>query len=131
MVRCDLGGIAHSSLSCRGGDHMEFGIDELISIAGGIFGFIGGTSIVAGLLLRRFDRLEKKLDRREQDRVTESVIRDELIAACGSLGEANAKGLQAVTTPDACRAELERLQSKRAEYEEFMRKKSAEYLHYN
>ena len=110
---------------------MEFGIDELISIGGGIFGFVGGTSVIAGLLLRRFDRLEKKLDRRERDRVTESVIRDEFIAACGSLSEANAKGLQAVTTQDACKDELERLREKRAKYDEFMRTKSAEYLHYN
>lgn len=113
------------------GDYMEFGIDELISIGGGIFGFVGGTSVIAGLLLRRFDRLEKKLDRRERDRVTESVIRDELIAACGSLSEANAKGLQAVTTQEACKDELEQLREKRAKYDEFMRTKSAEYLHYN
>ena len=37
---------------------------EIFRALASVFGFIGGASIVAGIILRRIDRFEKKLDKR-------------------------------------------------------------------
>ncbi|MBQ8510648.1 MAG: hypothetical protein IJ493_12145 [Clostridia bacterium] len=102
---------------------------DLSGIVGAFMGFIGGASVISGLLLRRFDKLERKLDRREADRVRESVMQGETLDAVGRLCEANTLGLRTLTTDAACSGELNAYRQASSRLERFLREKSAEYLH--
>jgi len=51
------------------GDGM--GVSEIQGAVAAVLSFIGGTGIISGLLLRRLDKLEKKLDSQEDARVEE------------------------------------------------------------
>ena len=96
----------------------------------GLFGFLGGTSLVSGLLLRRFDRFEKKLDRREADRVEESIRREEVMLAMGRLCEANTSAVRILTgCGETCLPEQEAYREANQKFEHFLREKSAQYLH--
>lgn len=102
---------------------------EFFGIIYSTAGFIGLGSVISGLILRRFDRLEKKLDRREKDLIRESVIEGEALNACAKLGEANTLALRAITSDELYENELENLRHSINALDTFMREKSAEYLH--
>ena len=90
---------------------------------------IGVSSIISGLVLRRIDKLERLLERRENDKVNENVARGELLHTAGRLAEANTLAIRAITSEDACKSELDDYRTAADKLEHFMRKKSAEYLH--
>ena len=46
-------------------------MSEIQDAVAAVLSFIGGTGIISGLLLRRLDKLEKKLDSQEDARVEE------------------------------------------------------------
>lgn len=105
------------------------GIVEIFSFAGSVLGFIGGSAIISGLILRRIDKFEKKLDRRESDRIKENLMRSELLLACDRLCEANTEELRKLMSEDICETELCEAREARSRLEAFIRAKSAEYLH--
>ncbi len=102
------------------------GIGEIITF---VCGIIGTSSIISGLVLRRIDKLERLLERRESDRVNENIARGDLIHASGKLAEANTLAIRAITSDEACYSELIEYRSAADKLEHFMREKSAEYLH--
>lgn len=104
---------------------------DIGAIITSICSIIGTSSIISGLVLRRIDRLERQLDRRESDRVDENIARGDLLHAAGRLAEANTLALRVVTTDEACASELCEYRRAADKLEHFMREKSAEYLHAN
>ena len=105
--------------------------EELFSALSGIAGFLGASGIVSTLITRRIDKLEKKLDAREADRVEENLIRGESLIAVGKLAEADTLALQAITCDEVCARELSDHRKTSEKLEHFMRSKIAEYLHSN
>lgn len=63
---------------------------EIGNILVAVFSFLGGAGIVSGVFLRRFDRMEKKLDKQEEARIEESIVIVTGIRAIGHLSEATA-----------------------------------------
>ena len=55
-----------------------------------IFGFIGGAGIISGIVLRKFDKVNKKIDGQTKARVEESIVIISGIQAIGHLAEATA-----------------------------------------
>ncbi|MBQ8249741.1 MAG: hypothetical protein IJY93_07685 [Clostridia bacterium] len=102
------------------------GIGEIITL---VCSIVGTSSIISGLILRRIDKLEGLLERRESDRVNENIARGDLIHASGKLAEANTLAIRAITSEEACLSELIEYRSAADKLEHFMREKSAEYLH--
>ncbi len=102
---------------------------EILTILTTVFGLVGGASIISGILLRRIDKLEKKLDLREQDRVDEAVLTGQLLTSCERLTEANTDALRVLSGEELCEAELSSMRAARERLESFVVKKSAEYLH--
>lgn len=94
-----------------------------------VCGIAGTSSIISGLVLRRIDKLERILERRESDRVDENIARGDLMHATGKLAEANTEALQVITSDDACAKQLLEYRLAADKLEHFMREKSAEYLH--
>ena len=93
--------------------------------------FVGASGIISGLVLRRIDRLERKLDAREADRVEENIVRGDAIITAGKLSEANTLAIRLVTTEEACEAELAAHRAAADRLEHFTRSKSAQFLHAN
>lgn len=106
---------------------MESG--DIFRAIASVFGFIGGASVVAGIILRRIDRFEKKLDKREQDRIRESMITVELLMSCADISAENTAQLRKLGDQTCCKDELEALKASKEHLDEFIRAKSAEYLH--
>lgn len=104
-------------------------VSELVNAGVRLFGLLGGASIIAGIILRRFDQFEKKLDKREKDRVQENVVTLDLLTNCANLTEANLEKLRELSDPDACEPELSKLRESKEQMYNFVRTKSAEYLH--
>lgn len=101
-------------------------VGEIITF---VCGIIGASSIISGLVLRRIDKLERLLERRESDRVDENIVRGDLICASGKLAEANTLSIRAITSEEVCFAELIEYRNAADKLDHFMREKSAEYLH--
>ena len=94
-----------------------------------VLGIIGASSVISGVILRRIDRLERGLERRERDLVEENLARGEVIHCAGRLAEANTVALRAVTSEEVCETELAALRRASDKLEHFTREKSAVYLH--
>lgn len=105
---------------------MELGVIIL-----SFFSFIGASTIISGLVLKRIDKLEKILERRENDRVEENIVRGEVIHTSAKLSEANTVALRVTVGEDVCAAELNEHRIAMDNLNHFLRKKSAEYLHAN
>lgn len=103
-------------------------IGTVITSVGGI---IGASSIISSLILRRIDKLEKMLDKREDDRVRENVVRGETLHAVGRLTESNTVALRALTSDEVCALELSDYRKAANNLECFIREKTAQYLHAN
>lgn len=102
---------------------------DIIYIIVSVCGIVGSSSIISGLVLRRIDKLERMLETRDADRVEENVVRGDVIEKTGRLAEASAVALRVITSDDVCLAELKDYRRASGKLEEFIRKKSAEYLH--
>lgn len=63
---------------------------EIVTFLIAAFSFLGGAGVVSGVFLRRFDRMEKKMDKQEEARIEESVVIVTGIRAIGHLSEATA-----------------------------------------
>jgi len=81
--------------------------------------------------MKRIDRLEKLLDKREGDRVEENVLRGEVLSTTARLSEANTEAIRAVTSDEVCESALTEQKRAMDKLERFLLKKSAEYLHAN
>ena len=103
-------------------------IGAIITSVGGI---IGTSSIISTLILKRIDKLEKMLDKRENDRIQENVVRGEALHAVGRLTESNTVALRAITSDEVCYLELADYRKAADNLERFTREKTAEYLHAN
>lgn len=102
---------------------------DIGAIITSISGILGTSSIIGTLILKRIDKLEKMLDKRENDRVQENIARGEALQALGVLTEANTTAIRTVTSEEACAFELSGYRKAAKELEHFMREKAAEYLH--
>lgn len=65
-------------------------MEQTISIVLTLFGALGGTAILSGLIMRKVDKMAKKLDTQETARIEESVVIISGIKAIGHLAEATA-----------------------------------------
>ena len=104
-------------------------MSEILNAGMSLFGFLGGASIIAGIILRRFDQFEKKIDEREKDRVEESVMTIELLTNCANLTEANLLKIREISDANACEPEFRKMRESKEKISDFVRTKSAEYLH--
>lgn len=102
---------------------------DIMTTVTSVLGVVGASSIISGLVLKRIDKLERMLERRETDRVEENLARGEVIHCTGKLAEANTVALRVITTEDACMTELSEYRRAADKLEHFTRAKSAEYLH--
>ena len=102
---------------------------DIPTIITSVCGIIGSSTIISGIVLRRIDKLEKSLDKKEHDRVSENVIRGEVIHTSAKLTEANTLAIRVVTSDEVCETELAALREASDKLEHFIREKSAEYLH--
>lgn len=59
-----------------------------------LLGFIGFSGIVSGLVLRRIDKMDKKMDKQSEAKKQENVIIISGLKAIGHLSEANAIALK-------------------------------------
>ena len=103
-------------------------IGAIITSVGGI---IGTSSIISALILKRIDKLEKMLDKREDDRIRENIVRGETLHAVGQLAQSNTVALRAITSDEVCSLELSNYREAADNLERFIREKTAEYLHAN
>lgn len=94
-----------------------------------IFSFVGGTGIISGLVLRRFDKLEKKLDKQEDARIEESVVTFQMLQAIGHLAEATALAQQRGHTNGEMETALKYYTASKDELNKFMMRRSAERTH--
>lgn len=102
---------------------------DIMYVIVSVCGIVGSSSIISGLVLRRIDKLERMLETRDADRVEENVVRGEVIEKTGKLAEASAVALRVITTDEVCHTELRDYRKAAGRLEDFVRKKSAEYLH--
>jgi len=105
---------------------------EINSIWGFIiafFGFIGGAGVISGLLLRRFDKMEKKLDSQEQSRIEESYVIITGIKAIGHLAEATAIAQRDGKTNGEMKTAIEYYHESRNSLNAYLVKKAAIYTH--
>ena len=66
---------------------MTVTVSEFVLMA---IGLLGGTGIVGALIMRRLDKMGKKLDERERAQIEESIVIITGIKAIGHLAEATA-----------------------------------------
>lgn len=104
---------------------------DIGAIITSVSGIIGTSSIISALILRRIDKLEKMLDKREDDRIRENIVRGETLHAVGRLTESNTVALRAITSDEICSFELDDYRKAADNLERFTREKTAEYLHAN
>lgn len=99
------------------------------SMALAIFGFVGGTGIISGMILRRFDKLERKMDTQEEARIEETVVTFKMLQAIGHLSEATAIAQQRGYTNGEMETALKYYCESRDELNNFMMRRSAERTH--
>ena len=102
---------------------------DLSAILTSLSGILGTSSIITTLILKRIDKLEKMLDKREDDRVQENIARGEALHTLGRLSVANTVAIRNITSEDSCALELSDYRKAAEVLEHFMREKTAEYLH--
>ena len=102
---------------------------EFYQIFIGIFGFIGGAGVIGGLILRRFDKLDKKLDRQEEARIDESIVIISGLKAIGHLSEATAMAQKRGHTNGETETALEYYKESRDELNDYLLRRSAERTH--
>lgn len=96
-----------------------------------VLSLIGTSGVISGVILRRLDKLEKTLESKENDRVKEIIISSEALEATARLTEANTMAIREATNTDVCEDELSAFKVAFKKLEQFMREKSAQYLHAN
>lgn len=104
-------------------------INEIGSIIAALFGFAGGASIISGLILRRFDKMEKKLDKQEEARIDESVIIISGLKAIGHLSEATAIAQRDGHTNGEMKTAMEYYKDSKDELNDYLLRRSAERTH--
>lgn len=102
---------------------------EIQGAATALFGFIGGTSIISGVILRRFAALEKKLDTQEEARIEESVITFTVLKAIGHLAEATAIAQQKGYTNGQMETALKYYTESKDQLNNYLMRRSAERAH--
>jgi len=102
---------------------------EIQGAATALFGFIGGTSIISGIILRRFAMLETKLDEQEKARIEESVITFTMLKAIGHLAEATAIAQQRGHTNGEMEIALKYYTDSKDHLNNYLMRMSAERAH--
>lgn len=93
------------------------------------FGFIGGAGVVGGLILRRFDKLDKKLDKQEEARIDESIVIISGLKAIGHLSEATAMAQKRGHTNGETETALAYYKESKDELNDYLLRRSAERTH--
>lgn len=101
---------------------------EFFEIILSLCSIVGTSSIISGLVLRRINRLERTMEKRERDRAEEYIAHGDLLHACGQLTEANTKAIRVLSFEDACDTELQRYLGAAEAFEHLTRAKFAEYI---
>ena len=104
---------------------------EILTLVSSVCGILGTSGIIGALVVRRIDRLAAQLEKRDDDRIEENIVRGEVIHTSARLAESNTVALRTLTTPEACESELREHRQAMDKLERFLWKKSAEYLHAN
>lgn len=94
-----------------------------------VFSFIGGAGIISGILLRKFDKMEKKLDRQADARVKESIVIISGLKAIGHLAEATAIAQRDGKTNGEMKKAMEYYTESRDELNDYLLRQSAERNH--
>lgn len=102
------------------------GLNEVVM---GIFGFVGGASVISGIILKKFDKMEKKLDRQAEARVNESIVIISGLKAIGHLAEATAISQRDGKTNGEMKKAMEYYTESRDELNDYLLRQSAERNH--
>jgi hypothetical protein len=94
-----------------------------------IFGFIGGAGIISGIVLRKIDKVNKKIDEQTEARVEESVVIISGIQAIGHLAEATAVAQRDGHTNGEMKTALEYYTESKDKMNSFLMRRAAERTH--
>jgi hypothetical protein len=94
-----------------------------------VFSFVGGAGVVGGLILRRFDKIDRKLDKQEEARVDESIVIISGLRAIGHLSEATAMAQKRGHTNGETETALAYYQKSKDELNNYLLRRSAERTH--
>ncbi len=101
---------------------------EIFEIILSLCSIVGTSSIISGLVLKRINRLESAMEKRDRDRADEYIAHGDLLRACGKLTEANTEAIRVLSSEDACETELQRYLCTAEAFEHLTRAKFAEYI---
>ena len=93
------------------------------------FSFIGGAGVMGGLILRRFDKLDKKLDKQEDARIDESIVILSGLKAIGHLAEATAMAQKRGHTNGETETALTYYKNSKDKLNDYLLYRSAERTH--
>ncbi|MEA5057788.1 MAG: hypothetical protein VB047_09565 [Anaerotignum propionicum] len=93
------------------------------------FGFIGGAGIVSGIVLRRIDKMNAKLDAQTGARVEESIVIVSGIKAIGHLAEATAIAQRDGHTNGEMKTAMEYYTESKDELNNYLLRRAAERTH--
>jgi hypothetical protein len=94
-----------------------------------IFGAIGGAGIISGIVLRKIDKVNKKLDGQKEARIEESVVIISGIKAIGHLAEATAIAQRNGHTNGEMETALKYYAKSKDEMNNFLMRRAAERTH--
>lgn len=104
-------------------------MEQIGSILLAAFSFLGGAGIVSGIVLRRIDGMNKKLDRQEEARIDESVLTISGLRAIGHLAEATAIAQRDGHTNGEMKTALEYYKDSKDELNDYLLRRAAERTH--
>ena len=104
-------------------------MEGLSSILLTAFGFIGGAGIISGIVLRKIDKVNKKLDEQTDARVEESVVIISGIQAIGRLAEAAAVAQRDGHTNGTMGTALEYYTESKDKMNNYLMRRAAERTH--
>ena len=94
-----------------------------------IFGFVGGAGIISGIVLRKIDKMNKKIDGQTEARVEESVVIISGIQAIGHLAEATAVAQRDGHTNGGMKTALEYYAESKDKMNGYLMRRAAERTH--
>ena len=94
-----------------------------------VFGMCGGAGIISGLLLRKMDRMNKKLDDQASARIEESITIIKGLKAIGHLSEATAVAQRDGRINGEMEMAMEYYHESRDNLNDFLTRRCAERTH--
>lgn len=102
---------------------------EITNFIAAAFGMLGGAGVVSGIVLRRIDSMNKKLDKQEEARIDESVVIISGIKAIGHLAEATAIAQRDGHTNGEMKTAIEYYTDSKDGLNDFLLRRAAERTH--